>query len=111
MDDALNTFSSFWGHAVGVVGERTFDALLYPLPEADSPFSYVVKSTWVATSAAYVLLPNASAAEREETRRVIDSVLGVLVRLLASVVGRRQAARVLGVLALLLAPLVINHRF
>ena len=105
MDDARKTFRSFFGHAITVLGESQLDRLL----EADSPFYTVARSTWIATSLAFVLRPNATAAEREETRRAIDAGLLFCMPLLSRTVGRKNAARLLGYLALGLTPLALSR--
>ena len=105
MDDALKTFRSFFGFAVDTIGESQLDRLL----EADSPFATVAKSTWIATSAAYILRPNATAHEREETRRAIDAALLTCMPLLERTIGRRPAARILGYLSLGLTPLALSR--
>ena len=106
MDDALKTFHSFFGHAVDVLGESQLDRLL---EVADSPFASTARSSWIATSLAYVLRPNATAGEREETRCAIDAGLAVSVPLLSNMIGRRSAARFLGYLALALTPLALSR--
>ena len=105
MDDALKTFRSFFGHAVEVLGESQLDRLL----EADSPFASVARSTWIATSLAYVLRPNATAEQRAETRRAIDAGLTFCMPLLSGTIGRRNAARFLGFFALALTPLALSR--
>ena len=105
MEDALKTFRSFFGYAVDVLGESQLDRLL----EVESPFYAVARSTWIATSLAYVLFPNATAAQREETRRAIDAALTFCVPLLSRTIGRRNAARLLGYLAIVLTPLALSR--
>ena len=104
MEDALQTFRSFWGHAVELVGEKQLDAIL----NADSPFAFAAKSSWVSTGIAFLLSgPNVTAAQREERRRMIDAALGMAAPLLASTIGRQKVARILGNLALMTLPLAL----
>ena len=105
MDDALKTFRSGFGYAVGILGESQLDRLL----EADSPFYSVARSTWIATTLAYALRPNATAAQREETRRAIDAALTLCAPFLSRTIGRRNASRLLGFLALALTPLALSR--
>jgi len=49
-EDAMKTFRSVWGHAVEVVGEHQFQAVL----DASSPRAFAAKNTFVSTTLAYV---------------------------------------------------------